>query len=602
MALRLPPGHSASDVVASEDMPVLRHVDSVASAGELLTWLGERRHGAIAFDVETTGLHWWRDKIRLAQLGDERVGWSVPWEQWGGVFAEAMGRYTGPLVGHNMTFDWHNLREHGVDLSRHRIGDTQALAHLVNPLKVGLKDVASREFGDWASWWEDRLKHVFRSQGWDWATVPVDHPAYLEYGAADCVLTARLDSRLGRIVRDQGWWDLYELELASEAILADMEVRGVRVDRTYASMRSRQMGEEALGCRKRLADEWGLSDPGSSRQLIAALLANGVVLTERTDKGTQFKVDAAVLKSLRGHPLADLILKMRRAEKWKAAYFDKVLDLLDLDGDILHPSFKSLGARTARMACSNPPMQQIPRGADVRDCFVARPDHRLVLADMDQIEMRLMVHFANPPALRAAMERGDDLHALVAAMAFGVPIGDVDAGQRQVAKSASYAKIYGASSARFAQTVGLPPQIGADFYERYDNLIPEVARFQEDVIRLGRRRAMTEGVGYVVTPLGRRLPCDRGREFALVNYVIQGCAADVFKRSLIALDRAGWSRHLVLVVHDEVILDVPDELVGAAQEEVPRLIGDHTSFSVPLTAGVAVFDRWGDKARRKVAP
>ncbi len=579
---------------APADMPELRLVRTTEDCADLLCWLGERREGGVAFDVEATGLDWCRDKIRLGQLGDQQVGWSIPWDRWSGVFVEAMDRYRGQLIGHNYPYDTHMLREAGVAVDRARCDDTMAMAHLVNPLAIGLKEMASRELGEWAGWWEKRRAAAFKAGKWDWATVPLEHPAYWEYGAADTVLTARVEPILHRVIRDSGWEELYELELASCQILADVELRGIRVDLDYSARQSGVLREKAADLRRQMADEYGLSDPGKAAQLAAALTAAGADLWERTKTG-KVKMDAATLKALRGNPLADLVLAYRRAEKWRVAYFDSIQSLAV--GDILHPNFRSLGARTARMAVSRPPMQQVPRGPYVRDQFIARPGHRLVLSDMDQIEIRLLIHLCGAEALREAMRRGEDLHKLVASMAYGVPMDQVTKDQRQVAKSASYTKAYCGGAERFASTARIPTAEGVRFYDTYDALIPEVSAFQDRVISLGRRRAMGGGVPYVVTHYGRRLPAERGREYALVNYSIQGLAADIFKRSLVRLDRAGWSEYLVLLVHDEAILDVPDDLVEEARHEVPLLMQDLETFTVPLTAGIEDHARWGDKYR-----
>lgn len=566
--------------------PVLRLVRSVDDATELLRWLGDTRREALAFDTETTGLRWWKDKIRLVQLGDTETGWAIPWEQWGGVAAEALRRWDGQLVAHNAPFDCHMLQQAGVEIDTARLDDTQVMAHLINPLAIGLKAVATQELGIDGGQWKRQLDAVFAAGGWDWDTVPIDHPAYWRYAASDTVLTAGIRERMVGDTRGE----LYETELGAQAIIADMETRGVRIDVAYAEEMSWLFGHEHDRIVSELQRDYGLENPDSSDQLAAALVAAGVELTERTPSG-KLSTTRAILSQL-DHPMAIQVMKARRYLKWKVSYFDRALELVD--GDILHPGFKSLGARTGRMSASNPPMQQMPRGPIVRKMFIARPEHRLVLADYDQIEMLIALDLARPPVLVDAALAGEDLHRRIAAMSLGKDPDDVTTDERQTFKSAGYAKLYGAGWKKFALTAGVDAVVAEGVYAKYDAAIPELKKWSNDVIALARRRAAAEGVGYVITSTGRRLPCDPGSEFALVNYRVQGEAADVFKRMLIRLDRAGLSETLALLVHDEVILDVPRDEVDHYRAELPDLMRDD-GYVVPLSVSAADYRCWADK-------
>jgi DNA polymerase-1 len=247
------------------------------------------------------------------------------------------------------------------------------------------------------------------------------------------------------------------------------------------------------------------------------------------------------------------------------------------------------------MSISRPALQQLPREALVRSAFIPRDGNRLLTIDFDQIEARLLTHFSRDGGLLAAFEAGGDFFTNMARLIYhDESITKADP-RRQLTKSATYAKAYGAGASKFAETAGISEAEGISFIAQYDDTFRGVKRLQREIDAVAIHRYATEGLAYVTSPLGRRHPVDHRETYKLTNYLLQGTAADIFKQKLVELDRAGLTDHLILPVHDEVIFDVPineiDEVSAAALE----VLEDHTSFIVPLTAGAEQLERWGDK-------
>lgn len=582
----------------------LKLVETIDDAFALKRWLGERRE-VLAFDTETGGLDWWRDPLRLVQLGDEQTGWAIP-VTWLGFVIEVMAAYEGPIVAHNLKFDLHFLETNGVRLRRDLTHDTRIMAHLVNPARAtGLKALARRLIHPNTILGERMLKDGMRENGWTWATVPYDFAPYWQYGALDPVLTARLYRRFAPTVRANYGW-IYDIEIACQHVLADMERRGVRLDFGYIEPTLAAFDAYLTEMRAWIKLEFGVANPNSDPQVIDALQDRGMAtyLTKRTDKGN-VSVDAEVLRSV-PDPLARAILAFRDADKVANTYLRNYVGLAN--GDLIHASINPIGARTGRMSVSRPSLQNIPRSEHPRNAFIARDGRRLVLSDYDQIEMRLLAHFAGEQRMIEAIRYGDwmtsqgypgyDVHSMNARGIYGVSVDDpVPKKQRQVTKNSGFAKIYGAGTAQFARTAGITITEAETFLETYDRQYPGVTRFQSEVARVAMQRALQEDEPYVVAPSGRRHPTTKNKIYKLVNYLIQGTAADVLKRKLVELRMHGLDEYLVLPVHDEVIADVPKDDADEYAASLKAVMEDHESFAVPLTVDSEIVGCWGEKYR-----
>jgi DNA polymerase-1 len=265
--------------------------------------------------------------------------------------------------------------------------------------------------------------------------------------------------------------------------------------------------------------------------------------------------------------------------------------------DILHASINPLAAKTGRQSVSEPSLQNLIRGAQVRDAFIPREGNVLIMADFDQIEVRLLAHFCGDPTLMAAIN-SEDIHTTTARLIYQDPTMVKSDPRRMPTKNATYARIYGAGVAKFAITAGISLEQARFVMNGYDDAYPGVPNFIGQVIATARDRSATDGSPWVRTPSGRRLIGDRGDEYKLVNYLIQGTAADVMKRQTIQCANAGLEPYMLMTVHDELLFDVPKEDVVDVVQTIMEVMPDMTGYKVPLTIGVEVHDRWGSKYRK----
>lgn len=589
----------------------LQWVQTLDEANEFMRWLGERRPW-LAVDTETGGFDWWTDELRTVQFGDVETGWCLEWNRWGGVVCETLAKYDGPIAMHNMKFDILFLESNGAPVKRHLVYDTRAMAHLIFPERTGLKVRSAQVFGDWARFGERELKDAMMSGGWGYDTVPIE--LLWRYASFDTVLTARLAEESWPII-SANFQEIYDLESRVTMALADMERRGCKVDTKYLDEMSFRWGEEIESLTMYLHDEWKIKNPTSRPQIAKALQAQGHAFVLFTDKGNPV-VSEDVLQMI-DHPIAKSAMRLFHLKKYNTTYIESLRTLKDRN-DFIHCSINPLGARTGRMSVSRPPLQQLPRQREVRDAFIPSiPMEKdkdgqtiggnvLLLADYDQIEMRIMAHFSQDAAMLEAVRYGDamtaaghegwDLHSATARTLYGTdPSQPVPKDQRQMTKSGGFAKIYGSGVATFAATVGVDLATAQQFLNGYDERFPGVRRFSAQVEATLNQRADTSGIGYVMSPYGRRQFCHVRDAYKAVNYLIQGTAADVLKDRIAVLDRSDVAQYMRLPVHDELLFDVPAEVVPDVIAEVKHLMPETSKFTVPLTVDSEVVDRWGTK-------
>lgn len=589
----------------------LHLVDSVDKAQELLRWLGERREGRIGVDTETTGLGNFsprEDDVRLCQLGDQMQGWAIPWAEWGGVFREAMRRYDGPLCGHNLPqYDSPILAKVGIHLPRHRVRDARLMSHVIEPnYSVALKNLCARHVdpraGVMGKQLADTLERGKADNGWTWATVPTDYQPYWAYGALDPVLSARLDPVLEKKVREAGAWDAYELEIASAYVVQKMEDNRMRVDRPFAIEARDRFDAEADYLDGYCQHTYGMK-PTQNLKVIAALEEAGYEFTKETKSGA-VSLDKEVLGHI-DHPLAHLVLRRRRLKNLTSTWIRHFINLTSDDDPFLPYRLNSIGAKTGRMTMEKPSLHNLPRRSEsypeaitVRDCLIPRDeDHILLMIDFDQIEMRELTHLTQDPALMAAvMDPQVDIFTAMARMVFGDPSIDKKSPLRQRTKSCAYAINYGAQAPKFSQTAGLPLEEGTRIYNLVKSTFPGIDVMSATVKAVSLARLREEGVSYVKSPLtGRIHPDFKDKNYTLVNFLLQGMAAEIMKMKLVELDNAGFGDYMTLTVHDEQIFDLPKATIKEATIAALEVMNDHDLLTVPVTAGASLGERWGSK-------
>ena len=596
----------------------LELVDSSAQAGKFISWLGERRPlNAIAIDTETGeipgnprdhALSPWHGKLRLVQVGDGQTGWAIPWEEWSGVFYEAMDKFDGPIVCHNIAFEarWFDIQSRW-DMPWHRAHDTMIMAHLIDPLGSGaLKRLTSQYVDPQAAAMQSIMDEGMVKNGWTWGTVPVDYEPYWAYGALDTVLTMRLFEQFWeKCGPGQPYSRAYELEMNARRIVTRMELNGARLDLDYSKKKYQELVDYTEQVKEWAKATYNGLAITSNAQLVRQLEALGAVITETTPSGNK-SASADQLKMLvrDGSPevkqLAETVLKQRKADKLASTYFSNFIN--DNVNGFVHPSVKTLGARTGRMSIQNPALQTLPKGDDtVRRAFLPKDeDHVIITSDLDQVEFRMFSTLSKDENLinlfNMADATGSDPFTEIGREVYNDPTMQKSDKRRGLIKGVVYGRLYGAGVAKQALTAGVPEEQMRAVSNAFDERYPGMALFQKQVEDIGMRRLRETGQGYVNTWTGRRLPCDEDRVYTLTNYLIQGGAAEVFKSNLVKLDQADLTELLIVPVHDEIVLNAPRESAAEIQQIVRECMTTREGWAVPLTADVdGPLENWGEK-------
>lgn len=577
--------------------------------GEVLRWLRARAraNAVVALDTETTGLDPWHGHIRLVQFGDASRAYVFPYPQRHGDVDLCL-RFCAaelPLVGHNSKFDAQFLTNAGLDASA-LVDDTKIMAHLIDSGDgtrgaTSLKPLADMYLGAGHSSAQDDLKQFMAAQyetyttktgrearkkirdAYTWETVPQDAPLYWYYAGLDTILTAKLaEFLMERVSRD--YFDLYQLELDVWQAMARAEQRGMRVDIAYAVEIAEQLEAQAA----EIASHYPEKFLTSKKDLAAHLYEAGVRLPQ-TEKGND-KLDEATLLLI-DHPVVKDVLEYRRLTKLKSTYFDAFIGL-SVDGYI-HPTINPLGAKTGRMSCERPNLQNVPKreeGSFVRRAIIPSEGSVLVSADFAQIEYRIFASMCQEPAMLEAIRNGEDLHAVTARIAYNDPKIDKSDPRRDVAKNANFSEIYGAGIDKFAATAGITTSEARRFKAQYHGQFTRVKPFTKAVMKHAQNNYMA-----VETTFGRRVPVEPDRIYAAVNYLVQGSAADVLKRAIQRIANSRWDQYLLLPIHDELMFDVPVALADKLAEDLPGLMEDHGTYDVPLEIEITRATRWGER-------
>jgi DNA polymerase-1 len=573
----------------------LHLVDDFDTAWECMNWLGNMDE--IAVDTETTGLVIGKDTVRLVQVGGCDEGWAIPWHRWSGLFEDIVKRFEGRFTMQNAKFDAGMLEHMGVHVPRDRIDDVRPMSHILEPnYSTALKSQASRYVDPSAADAQKDLADAIKRWGWD--GVPIDFPPYWQYAALDTVLTAQLKRHHYPLVMAEAP-EAYDLENSVTWVTEKMERHGAHIDFEYTHDHYYKFLRYCGDAEAWVKAEYGIT-PGSNQSVVRILQEAGYQFTKATAAGA-VSLDKEVLEGV-DHPLAQTVLKRRQLQKLASTYLSHFLNERDGD-DYIHPSINTLGARTSRMSMERPNLQNLPRKSEknraaevVRNCITASEGNRLLMCDFDQIEMRLLAHLSQDPGLISAFGKSEDFFVTLAREVFLDPTIEKSDPRRSRVKNVGYAEIYGAGIAKMAQTAGVAEDQIRVVKNRWDASYPGVKRFKQAVENEAWNRQRAEGIPYarsIVT--GRRHVADVNKIYALVNYLIQGTAAEVFKKALLKLDAAGLGEYMVVPVHDEIILDVPlgevDDVVQALRDNM----NDSDSFSVPISASVSAGERWGLK-------
>ena len=397
-----------------------------------------------------------------------------------------------------------------------------------------------------------------------------------------------------------------DVEVPLVTVLARMEHVGVAVDRAELERLNDDMTAEAAALAQQIQADAGEEFNVNSTKKLREILFDNLGLKPQKRTKTGFSTDQATLEKLSGeHPIIDHLLRYREVEKLRSTYGQPLLDAVAGDGRI-HATFNQTVARTGRLSSENPNLHNIPvrteLGRTFRKAFVPGEGRRLLVADYNQIELRCIAHLADDPGLIEAFTTGTDVHSMTAARVFDVDQAEVSFEQRSKAKMVSYGLAYGMEAYGLGQRLNIPTSEAQVILDAYFESFPAVKDYMETTVTEARNR------GYTETLFGRRraipeLMSDnrnlrQAGERQAMNAGIQGLAADIFKVALVRLDRAladqGVASRLVLQVHDEVILEVPDDEADQVSALVMDGMAGAFELRVPLEVNLAFGDTWAD--------
>lgn len=606
------------DYAIAGDPVQVRVPETATDLDEFREWFQRANAaGPIALDTETTGLDIYSPgyRLRTVQFGDRKTGWVLAFERGGhhSQTAEWALKHGNKFQIHNAPFDWAVLDRHTalstIESLAPRTIDTRLKAGLVDPRQPqeGGRGTALKPLSAWyldpnAPDTQGDLTAVFRSlkltKATGWAGIPLDHPTYLLYAGLDVILTARLDVALDAELDMLGVRPrliAYEHEIAR--ICAIMQRTGLVLDSDYTRELDSKLGDEAL-MYEASALRYGVTNVNAPAQLREAFWEMGERWSDVTASGMR-KVDKAVLHRFadldqnsgkplgtrKPNPLAEAIIRSKRAGKWRSGYTQTFLETVDADGRI-HAFVNSMQARTGRMSITRPALQTLPSSdALIRRCLMADEGHVMVSCDFAAVELRVLAALADVKRMKQAIGSGEDLHSFTARLVFG---DDFTPKHRKISKGIAFGKVYGGGAATISRQTGAPEDDVKRALSAYDRAYPEIARYSRRLQREAYQHGM---VGISVT--GRRLPVDRQRVYAVTNYAVQSAARDVLGQSLINLEEAGLLPYLRLPIHDEVLASVPQ---GEAAELAQAIEGCMTFdlMGVPIEAEAEVGKRsWG---------
>lgn len=433
-----------------------------------------------------------------------------------------------------------------------------------------------------------------------------------DYAGEDADAAFRLAAILEPQLEPEGLRKLYdELELPLIAVLADLELTGIRLDVPFLQKLGKEMETQLAGYEKDIHALAGHPFNIASLKQLQAVLFDELKLPvqKRTGIKKEPSTDSESLEKLAalGHELPKKLIEFRQTSKLKGTYVDVLPMLVNPKTGRIHTSFNQAAVETGRLSSTDPNLQNVParreQGAQIRKAFVAQEGWKILTADYSQVELRLLAHFCGDEALRAAFAADRDVHAAVAAQIFKVPESAVTKEQRGVAKTVNFGVIYGMSAPGLSTRLGIPRKEAEQFIDAYFAQFPKVLAYQDGLLKRCRQ------TGFVGTILGRKRKLTlndadvhsgyRGRTQAAreaINFEIQGSAADLMKRAMLAVHARLAERKLrakmLLTVHDELVFEVPPAEVAKLAELVRHEMTTAMTLDVPLKVDVAAGDNW----------
>ncbi|MBU0654321.1 MAG: DNA polymerase I [Gammaproteobacteria bacterium] len=596
---------------------------AILSQGDLDIWLQRlQAAGEFAFDTETTSLNYMDAEIvgvSFAIQAGEAAYLPLAHDYLG--VPEQLNRATAlaqlkPLledpalrkIGQNLKYDRSVLLNHGITL--------RGIAHDTMLESYVLDSTANRH--DMDTLCEKYLKHTnisftdIAGKGKNQLTfnqIALEQAA--PYAAEDADMTLQLHQHFWpQLQALDGQRKLYEeVEVPLVSVLSSIERNGVKVDATMLARQSKELEgrmqtvvEQAYAA---AGQEFNLASPKQLGEILYTKL--GLTAPRKTPKG-QPSTAEDVLEELaaQGHELPTLILEHRGLAKLKSTYTDKLPEQINPRTGRVHTSYHQAVASTGRLSSSDPNLQNIPirteEGRRIRQAFIADKGNKLLAADYSQIELRIMAHLSGDKGLLNAFAHGLDVHRATAAEVFGTPLAEVTTEQRRAAKAINFGLIYGMSAFGLARQLGVDRRDAQDYVNLYFARYPGVKQYMDDT------REQARAQGYVETLFGRRLflPDIKSKNAATrqyaertaINAPMQGTAADIIKKAMIAVDAwlrdSGLQTKMIMQVHDELVFEVPENELETVRAKVTELMTNAAKLAVPLVVDGGVGNNWDE--------
>ncbi|HEY6516697.1 MAG TPA: DNA polymerase I [Steroidobacteraceae bacterium] len=616
-AVGVPPGQ-----LTSEAREVVRNYETLTHWEDLERWLAKLRAAElIVIDTETTSLEYMRAEI---------VGLSFCIEPGTAAYLPLSHDYAGappqldrtralaalkpiledpekPKLGHHIKYDAHVLQNHDIRLAGMRY-DTMLESYVWNSVgtRHDMDAVALCYLGRRTITYEDVTGKGAKQIGF--SQVPVERAA--EYAAEDADLTLCLHRALWQKLESVPALErLYEeIEQPLVPVLERMERQGVLVDRELLRAQSSkfavQLQDLLQQARREAGHDINVDSPKQLQQVLFEKL--GLPVLRKTPTGQPSTAEDVLEELAASYALPRIVLDYRALAKLKSTYTDKLPEQINARTGRIHTSYNQAVAATGRLSSVDPNLQNIPirrpEGRRIRQAFIAPPGHVLLAADYSQIELRIMAHLSGDEGLLAAFAEDRDVHQATAAEVFGIPLTEVTTDQRRAAKTINFGLIYGMSPFGLARQLGIERSAANSYVERYFQRYPGVRRFMDDTRRQARES------GFVETVYGRRLYLPDIRsgnaatrqyaERAAINAPMQGTAADIIKRAMIAVDswcsREDAPARLIMQVHDELVLEVRSDTVERVSEAVRARMTGAADLRVPLRVDIGTGANWDE--------
>ena len=623
----LPPqGEKEQDTPTADlltPFPTCATYQTILTPADLDAWLVRlRAAGEFAFDTETTSLDYMQAQIvgvSFAIQAGEAAYLPLAHDYLG--VPEQLNRETvlaqlKPLleneslrkIGQNLKYDRSVLLNHGIEL--------RGIAHDTMLESYVLDSTASRH--DFDTLCEKHLQHStikfadIAGKGKNQLTFnQVALEQATPYAAEDADYTLRLHQHFwAQLQALDAQRQLYEtVEIPLVSVLSTIERNGVKVDAAMLAQHSRELDarmqalvEQAYAA---AGQPFNLASPKQLGEILYSKL--GMTAPRKTPKG-QPSTAEDVLEELAemGHELPALILQHRGLAKLKSTYTDKLPEQINPQTGRVHTSYHQAVASTGRLSSTDPNLQNIPvrneEGRRIRQAFIAEAGHKLLAADYSQIELRIMAHLSGDAGLLEAFATGKDVHRATAADVFSTPLAEVSNEQRRAAKAINFGLIYGMSAFGLAKQLGVDRKDAQAYVDLYFARYPAVKQYMDDT------REQARAQGFVETLFGRRLFLSdinaknaATRQYAertAINAPMQGTAADIIKKAMIAVD--AWLRNsqaqtrMIMQVHDELVFEVPESELALMQTRIPELMAQAASLNVPLVVDVGVGNNWDE--------